>query len=62
MVEKVFDQVDGDPNDREEAKNITGTSVSVISAGEMNRIAELNEIFFLTKGPLFWKILKIRFV
>ena len=60
MVDVVIDQVDDNPNDKE-AKSITGTLVSVISAGAVNRIADLKEVF-LTKGTLFWKILKIRFV
>ena len=52
MVDEVIDQVDGDPNDREEAKSITGTSVSVISTGAVNRIADLKEEFFNQRAIL----------
>ena len=52
MVDEVIDQVDVDPNDKEEAKSITGTSVSVISAGAVNRITDLKEEFFSQRATL----------
>ena len=52
MVDEVINQVYDDPNDREEAKRITDNSVSVISSGAVNRIADLKEEFFNQRATL----------